>query len=60
MKKQIVIMISEEQAMSILRYVAKYTPLGLFCHQPYMIGWSGHMTSLDSMTVSIAANGSVW
>ena len=34
-------------------YEAKYTLLELFCHQPNMIGWTSHITSLDSMTVSV-------
>jgi len=44
-------------------YEARYTLLfclvkqnirswSYFCHQPNMFGWTGHMTSLDSMTVS--------
>jgi len=32
---------------------AKYTLLELFFHQPNMIGWTGHMTSLDSLTTSV-------
>jgi len=29
-----------------------YSP-GAILHQPNMIGWTGHMTSLDSLTVSV-------
>jgi len=31
---------------------SKHTLLELFCHQANMVGWTGHMTSLDSLTVS--------
>jgi len=47
MKKQIV-----KQAVSILPHEAKYILLELFCHEPNKIGSTGHMTSLDSITVS--------
>ena len=39
---------------------AKYTLLELFCHQPNMIGWTGHMTSLDSVTVSVDCDICKW
>jgi len=31
----------------------KLYTLELFCNQPNMTGWTGHMTSLDSLTVSV-------
>jgi len=38
MKEQIVMVISQEQAVFILPYEAKYTLVKLFCRQPNMIG----------------------
>jgi len=36
-----------------LFHEAKYALLELFCHQLNMIGWTGDVTSLDSMTVPV-------
>ena len=44
----------------VLPCEANYTLLELFCHQPNMIGWTGHMTSLDSLTVSVDCDICKW
>ena len=59
-KKQIVIVVSCKQAVSILPCEAKYTLMELFCHQMNIIGWTGHMTSFDSMTVSFDCDVCKW
>jgi len=57
MKKEIVIV---KQAVSLLPHEAKYTFLELFCHQLNVIGQTGHMTSLDGMTVSVDCDVYEW
>jgi len=44
----------------ILPCEAKYTYLELFYHQLNMIGWTDHMTSLESLTVSVDCDIRKW
>ena len=44
----------------VLPFEAKYTLLGLFRHQLNMIGRTGHMASLDSLTVSVDCDICKW
>jgi len=44
----------------VLPCEAKYTLLELFCHQPNMTGGTSHMTSLDSLTVSVDCDMCKW
>ena len=39
---------------------AKYTHMEIFCHQPNMIASTGHMTSLDSLFVSVDCDICKW